>query len=135
MTGYATAHKAYTESSVMTAPPERLVLMLYDGAIRFLRQGLASMEGGDRTHARDRLRRAEAIIDELNLSLDMSHGEIPERLRAIYLFCKRHLLESTLRDDAAGVQSVVSLLAELRESWATLATRAAAGRPTETHAA
>jgi flagellar protein FliS len=125
MNGYATAHRAYTESSVMTAPPERLVLMLYDGAIRFLRQSTAALEQGDRTLGRERMRRAEAIIDELNVTLDMSHGEIPEKLRAIYLFCKRHLIESFLNDQTAGIETVVSLLSELRESWASVAIAAA----------
>ena len=125
MTPYATAHAAYTESAVLTAPPERLVLMLYDGAIRFLRQGAAAFQQGDGHTARERLRRAEAIIDELNLTLDMSHGEVPEKLRAIYLFCKRHLVESTIKNDASGVEAVIRLLSELRESWATLAVQAA----------
>lgn len=125
MSGYATAQRAYTESSVMTAPPERLVLMLYDGAIRFLRQASAALAQGDRTTARERMRRAEAIIDELNLTLDMSQGEIAARLRAIYLFCKRHLIESFLNAEGDGIDTVIGLLAELRESWASVAVAAA----------
>lgn len=124
MNGYANAPSAYTESAVMTAPPERLVLMLYDGAIRFLRQGVVAFRAGDATRGRDRLRRAEAIIDELNFSLDMSHGEVPERLRSIYLFCKRHLLEATIANDPDAMEAVIALLADLRESWAVLASRA-----------
>jgi flagellar protein FliS len=125
LTTYATAHAAYTESAVLTAPPERLVLMLYDGAIRFLRQGAAALSQGDRTTGRERIRKAEAIIDELNITLDMSQGDIAEKLRSIYLFCKRHLMESSLKDDAAGVEAVIRLLAELRESWAAIAVQQA----------
>jgi flagellar protein FliS len=102
--------------------------MLYDGAIRFLNQAAAAMEAGDVVRTRDRLRRAEAIIDELNLSLDMSQGEIADRLRSIYLFCKRHLLQANFQRDVAAVHAVVGLLLELRESWAQIvpATAAAA---------
>ena len=121
MNPYANANQAYTEASVMTAPPARLVVMLYDGAVRFLMQAAAAMRAGDRVQTHERLRRAEAIIDELNLSLDMSQGDIPTRLRGIYLFCKRHLIEARLHNDVAAVEEVVRLLSELRESWVELA--------------
>src|SRR4051794_32747548 len=91
--------------------------MLYDGAIRFLGQGAAAMRDGDRERARDRLGRAEAIVDELNVSLDMGHGEIPARLRSIYLFCKRQLVEANCHSDPEKVASVQRLLVPLREAW------------------
>ena len=118
---YAQAAATYQRNAVMTASPEKLVVMLYDGAIRFLFQAAAAMRTGDQAQARDRLRRAEAIVDELNLSLDMSHGEIPTRLRGIYLFCKRHLIEAHLRGDVEAIEQVGRLLTELRGSWVELA--------------
>ena len=129
MNPYATAKQAYTESSVLTAPPERLVVMLYDGAIRFLSQSAIAMRGGNLAVSNERLRRAEAIIDELNVSLDMSHGELPGQLRAIYLFCKRHLTGARLERNADAIDAVVRLLSELRESWQQLAEKVAAERP------
>ena len=121
MNGYARAQNAYTESSVLTAPPERLVLMLYDGAIRFLRQAGVAMTQADHTYARDRIRRAEAIVDELNVTLDMKQGEIAQQLRSIYLFCKRHLNQAIIGSDAKAIDDVIDLLGGLRESWETLA--------------
>ena len=92
---YAGANRAYTESSILTAPPERLVVMLYDGAIRFLKQAAAAERNGHHQLFLERLRRGEAIIDELNVTLDMAQGgEVAVRLRSIYLFCKRHLVEA-----------------------------------------
>jgi len=117
---YAAAKLAYTEASVMTASPERLVVMLYDGAIRFLHQSAAALRAGRRDTARERLRRAQAVIDELSRSLDMSQGEIAVGLRAIYSFCSRHLIDSTLHADPEGYEKVAELLAELRESWAAI---------------
>jgi flagellar protein FliS len=114
---YASAKQAYAEASVMTATPEQLIVMLYDGAIRFLRQATVAVAAGDRENARARMRRAEAIIDELNLSLDMNQGEVAARLRSIYLFCKRHLWEAQLRQDTAPIEDVTKLLSELREAW------------------
>src|SRR3954469_19504824 len=117
MNPYANAKQAYTESSVMTAPPERLVVMLYDGAIRFLNQAAVATRTGNIPVSGERMRRAEAIIDELNVSLDMDQGEVSQQLRSIYLFCKRHLAAARLGRDADAIDAVIRLLADLRESW------------------
>jgi flagellar protein FliS len=122
MNDYSNAKQAYTDTSIMTAPPERLVVMLYDGAIRFLSQSAVAMETGNREIATNRLNRARAIIDHLNQTLDMDQGEISERLRAIYVFCKRHMAEALLNQDPARLKTVARLLGELRESWNTIAT-------------
>ena len=122
MNAYASVPAAYKESSIVTAPPERLVVMLYDGVNRFLTQGAVAMSQGEVAHSNDRLQRAEAIISELNATLDMSAGgEIAERLRAIYVFCRRQLGEARLERNPAKVETVSRLLGELRESWAQLA--------------
>jgi flagellar secretion chaperone FliS len=121
---YAAAKLAYTEASVMTASPEKLVIMLYDGAIRFLTQAAAALRAGALTQSRDRVRRGQAVIEELNRSLDLSQGEVAVRLRSIYGFCTRHLIESTAQSDPDGYEQVVELLAGLRESWAEIAATA-----------
>ena len=113
--------QAYRETSVMTASPEQLVVMLYDGAGRFLRQAEGAMNGdGTWLQASQKLSRAEAIIDELLATLDMDAGEIAERLQAIYVFCKTRLIEARLERDPGRVDQVARLLAELREAWATI---------------
>src|SRR6478609_2828802 len=99
MTDYASAKQAYTSSSVMTAPPQKLVVMLYDGAIRFLRQSATAMRTGNREVTVNRLNRAGAIIDELNISLDMNQGEVASNLRSIYLFARRHMTEALIEQD------------------------------------
>jgi len=124
---YASARQAYADQSVLTASPEQLVVMLYDGAVRFLTQAASALRGGETSLANERLGRAQAIVDELNGSLDMSHGELPERLRSIYLFSKRTLFEARIERDPLKVETVVGLLSELRESWDRLA-RASASR-------
>ncbi len=121
MNSYATAQEAYVESSVLTAPPERLVVMLYDAALRFLAHGAGALRDNDLERSRARLARADAILDELNVSLDMSAGEVAERLRTIYLFCKRHLADATIHRDAERVEQVAGLLSELREAWDAVA--------------
>jgi flagellar protein FliS len=113
--------QAYRESSVLTATPEQLVVMLYDGAGRFLRQAEAAYGEGALEHAHDRLGRGEAIIDELLATLDMDQGQVAERLQAIYVYCKRCLSESRKERDVAKIRLVVRLMAELREAWSQVA--------------
>jgi flagellar protein FliS len=115
------AKRAYTESAVLTAPPERLVVMLYDGAIRFLNQSAVAMRAGNQRVFLDRVQRGEAIITELNLTLDMRQGEVAERLRAIYQFCNLHLTAATVEGDPRKIDDVVRLLSELREAWQQIA--------------
>ena len=121
MTDYASAKQAYTSSSVMTAPPQKLVVMLYDGAIRFLRQSATAMRTGNREVTVNRLNRAGAIIDELNISLDMNQGEVASNLRSIYLFARRHMTEALIEQDPEKLEAVARLLADLREAWAQIA--------------
>ena len=114
--------QAYRESSVLTATPEQLVVMLYDGAGRFLRQAEAALGEGAWEHAHDRLQRGEAIIDELLATLDMDQGQIAERLQAIYIYCKRCLREARKDREGEKIRLVIRLLGELREAWSHVAT-------------
>ena len=120
MSAYAPAPNAYRESAVLTATPEQLVVMLYDGANRFLTQSAIAMRDGCAGLAGEKLRRAEAIIDELLATLDMSVGEIAERLQALYLFFKEHLMSARLKQDAGKVDEVAGFMRELRSAWAAV---------------
>jgi flagellar protein FliS len=117
---------AYRENSIMTASPEQLVVMLYDGAGRFLRQAEGSMIDGSWLQASEKLSRAEAIIDELLATLDMDAGEVADRLQSIYVFCKLRLIEARIERDAVRVDQVARLLGELREAWSQVRSPAVA---------
>jgi flagellar protein FliS len=106
----------------MTASPGQLVVMLYDGALRFLLQAATAMRADEHLVCDQKLRRAEAIIDELHMVLDKDRGgEIASRLEGIYVFCKRHLIEARIERDAGMIDKVSELLGELREAWAQIA--------------
>ena len=112
---------AYRQSAVLTASPEQLVVMLYDGARRFLGQATVAMRAGDVETSHVKLRRAEAIITHLLETLDLDQGDIAGRLGSIYLFCNRHLNEARLQRDPQKIEQVNSLLGELRSAWSTAA--------------
>jgi flagellar secretion chaperone FliS len=111
---------AYKESAVLSAPPERLVVMLYDGARRFLFQASVAMSDGQIELTNRKLRRAEDIIQHLRDVLDMDQGEIAQNLEAIYVFCLRQLRDARFRRDPAVLEHVSGLLAQLREAFATI---------------
>ncbi len=113
--------QAYKEAAILTASPEQLVVMLYDGAIRFLRQGEMAMREGTVAQTNDRLQRAEAIIDELLSTLNMEAGDISQRLQSIYVFSRKLLVEARIERDPAKVGQVVTFLTDLREAWAQIA--------------
>jgi flagellar protein FliS len=126
MTVYASSsHASYRESAILTAPPEQLVIMLYDGVHRFLLQSAAAMRASRHAEAGERLGRATAIIDELQCTLDLSAGVVAERLSGIYVFCRSHLAEGLCERDPEKLDRVDGLLRELRHAWAQVAANAA----------
>lgn len=115
------APQSYQQHAVLTAPPGQLVVMLYDGAIRFLRRAAHAAEQGDTVKSNQSLQRAEAIIDELLVTLDYERGgEIATSLRDLYLFCRRHLNEARLEKAGEKIDTVIGLLSELRDAFAQI---------------
>ncbi len=136
-------YDVYQRMQVDTASPVKLVVMLYDGAIRFLRQGQDAMQRGDREKQNHFLIRAQNIISELASSLDLeAGGEIAGNLMALYQFMHEQLVLANIEDDVQKVQKVREMLESLREAWAQVesAVREAATQPVSsgagvTHAA
>jgi flagellar protein FliS len=122
MSAYAAAPNAYRQSSVLTASPGQLVVMLYDGAHRFLVQTAGAMREGRPGVAGERLRRAEAIINELLVTLDVeAGGDVAVRLQQLYVFFQDYLGAARRDQDADKVDEVAGMMRELRSSWAQIA--------------
>jgi flagellar secretion chaperone FliS len=123
LSAYTASHSvAYKQQSILTATPGQLVVMLYDGCLRFLNQAAYAMRGGDIAESNARLSRAEAIIEELHATLDMEKGGVvASRLQGIYVFCSKHLLDARRNRDPENIEKVSELLAELRDAWAQIA--------------
>jgi flagellar protein FliS len=122
MTPPTATPQAYRENAVLSATPEQLVVMLYDGAQRFLRQAGKAMRGGEIERTHNALRRAEMIVAHLDGVLDYEQGEpIASQLHPIYRFCLAHLRRARMDQDVDKLEEVAGLLGELRESWAEIA--------------
>jgi flagellar secretion chaperone FliS len=125
MSSLATAPGAYRQNAVLAAAPAQLVVMLYDGARRFLRQSAIAMRAGEVERAHHTLRRAELIVAHLDGTLDFEQGQLPARLHAIYQFCLAHLNRGRMDQDPAKLEAVSDLLGELRDAWAEIAAEGA----------
>lgn len=117
--------KSYRQIATQTAPPGQLVLMLYDGAIRFLEKGLAGFQISDLAESNmavhNNLQRAMDIIRELNLSLNMEQGgEFAMTLRRLYDYFDRRIWESNVQKRPEGIKEVIGHLTVLRDAWATM---------------
>ncbi len=108
----------YQNNQVTTASPEQLLIMLYDGAIRFVRQAEEAMAAKERVRKLESISKAIGIVSELSNTLDHQvGGEIAENLDALYHFMVRELTQANLGNDAKKLQVVEDLLCGLRETW------------------
>ena len=113
--------ETYQETTVTTQSKGKLVVMLYEGAIKFLKQAIPEMEAGNHEAKSKYLNKAENIINELNAVLDMeAGGEIATNLRGLYMFMIRHLNEANIKQDTQRIEEVIKLLEELNQSWKTI---------------
>ena len=117
--------ESYRQIATQTASPNQLVLMLYDGAIRFLeRARLGFLEEDPLEYNRtvnNNVLRAQDIINELNRSLDMSKGgEFSANMRRLYTYLDRRLQESNERKDEEAIKEVINRVTVLRDAWAQM---------------
>jgi len=112
---------AYLETRVMTASPEQLQLMLYDGAIRFCEQAREAIEANEIEQSFTLISKAETIVMELSTSMkDEIAPETCANIRRLYLFCYDRLVQANLKREVAPLQEAVTVLHELRETWLLL---------------
>ncbi len=126
--------KSYHKVATQTASPGQLVLMLYDGAIRFLERALTGFAFDDpaefNASISNNILRAQAIINELNSSLDMEKGgDISINLRQLYTYFDRRMTESNIRKEQEGIKEVIERLTVLRDAWSTMLGRQTASQP------
>ena len=107
----------YLQNQILTASPERILIMLYDGAIRFTRQAIMGIEENRPSLKLEGISRAMAIVAEFANTLDhQMGGEIAENLDGLYHFIIRELTEAR-KGDVAKLRVVEGLLVDLRTTW------------------
>jgi len=108
----------YFENQVNTASPEQLLIMLYNGAIRFVGEAEEAMASKKIAYRGERISKAIAILSELSATLDHEiGGEIAANLESLYDYMIRTLLAANIHDDADKLGEVREMLTGMRDTW------------------
>ena len=109
---------AYQDNAVSTQNKGRLVVLLYEGAIKFMKLAIKELEAGNYDTKGQYLNRAQDIINELNAVLDMENGgEVAANLRKLYVFMTNRLTQANVKRDPSMIRDVIKLMEELNEGW------------------
>lgn len=106
----------YKNQQIMTASPEELTLLLYNGALRFVSESITSMEQGDMQQSHNANVRAQDIVREFMITLDMKY-EISKTWMPLYEYIVYCLIQGNIKKDKEQLLQAKSMLSELREAW------------------
>lgn len=118
----------YLESAVQTASPAQLLIMLYDGAIRFSRAAIEAIQKQKHEEAHNNLLRAQDIISEFVITLDRS-APMAEELLQLYEYFIHRLREANTKKQPEPIQEVLGHLVELKETWVQAAKLSSGNQP------
>jgi flagellar protein FliS len=128
MQPYDKVAKSYKAQSVRTASPGKLVLMLFDGYLRFSAAAKKAFDETDLVKKNEginnNLIRAQNIVSELQSSLDMTvPGELPGTLYRLYDYVLTNLQQANIKKDSLKIDESDKVMSELREAWAEMLTQ------------
>lgn len=125
---YQNAYTAYQRTNVNTASQGRLVVLLYEGAIKNLNNAISLFDENNKIKACNieqfgiHIQKTQAIITELQVTLDMDKGkDIARNLMSLYLYFNEQLMDANINHDKAKLQFVLKMISELADSWRQIA--------------
>lgn len=108
---------AYKAQQVMTASPEQLTLMLYNGAIRFVGEAMMALDEGELEKAHKANMRAQDIVREFMCTLKMDM-EVSKGFYALYDYIEFRLMQANIKKDKSMLEEAKGLLTDMRDTWA-----------------
>ena len=122
--GYNQAYNAYRDTNVKTASQGRLIVLLYEGAVKQLTLANSMFDENGKLPVRSieafgkAILKAQEIITELQVSLDMEKGgEIAKNLMSLYIFFNKELTETNISKDQKRLEPIMKMISDLCESW------------------
>ncbi|MFE4129348.1 flagellar export chaperone FliS [Peribacillus sp. YIM B13482] len=109
-------YQSYQQSSVNTASPGELTLMLYNGCIKFIMLGKKAIEEGNIEAKNTNIIKAQNIVHELMVTLNMD-VEVSKEMMSLYDFMNRRLIEANMKNDVAALEEVEGLVTDFRNTW------------------
>ncbi len=132
------AYSAYQKTNVTTASQGKLVVLLYEAAVKKLNSAISLMDSDGKLKPSDienftkLIQKAQAIITELQVSLDMEKGgEISKNLMSLYIYFNNELTDAIFKHSKEKIEFVVNKMNELLEAWRT-ASNSVANAPANT---
>ena len=108
--------QSYQDNAVNTASGPQLTLMLYNGCIKFIKQGIKALEKGNHEEKNLNFQKAQDIIRELMITLDPS-VEISNQLMSLYEYIHHCLQEGNIKNDTQLVEEALLLTTDFRDTW------------------
>lgn len=118
------AYQAYKKTQVNTASQGDLIVMLFDGALKFATQAKVMISENDFSGANEKLLRAQDVMGELMGALNTDVGEIAVSLYQLYDFINRLLIEANLKKETQPIDQAMGLLVQLRDTWREVVAKA-----------
>lgn len=110
------SYQQYQNNAVLTASPAELTQMLYNGAIKFVNQGIESIEKSHMENAHVYIMKAQRIMEELRATLDTKY-EIAQQMDNLYIFILELLVEGNIKKDIVLLNEANNLIREFRDMW------------------
>ena len=111
------AAEAYKRQQIMTATPEALTLMLYNGCLKFMTEGMEHIDNKEWEAANNSIQKAENIISEFRITLNMEY-DIAKQLMPLYNYTYDRMVEGNIKGDTKLIQEAFDIIKELRDAWA-----------------
>jgi flagellar protein FliS len=108
---------AYKKNQINTISSEQLVLMLYEGACKFIGRAVIAMENKDIAGANHDLIRSQEILAELMRGINFDAGTIATNLYDLYEFMYRQLIQANIKKDPQLAVDVLEMINELKDAW------------------
>lgn len=111
------ASSHYKETQVKTANQGKLIVMLYNGAIKFLKLALENLPKKKYDIVNNNIIKTQDIISELMLSLNFEVGDFANKLYDLYSYINKRLVEGNIKKSAEPLEEVIRYLVELKKAW------------------
>lgn len=114
--GLQNPYQKYKQSSIMTATPEELVLLLYNGAMKFLKQAVLHLENKDISQAHNAIIRVQNITLEFMSTVDRNY-EVGKNLYSLYEYMYNRLVQANISKQIDILEEIYDMYKELRDTW------------------
>lgn len=126
----ASRTNAYTKVDVETASQGKLIVMLFNGAIKRAEEAKRQLDKGKNEAVHNNLIRSQEIVAELRASLDMKHGEVAKNLDRLYEYFQHLLVTANIKKAEAPIDECIGLMLAMRDTWQEAFQKAAMENPT-----